>query len=77
MANPESRKLAICALEKYNPSTARNIFDEIPEVCRSCPLTLYLVYRLALLAGDASLCKTYFTSIYIIGFNQKPRHYIH
>ncbi|OJJ01545.1 hypothetical protein ASPVEDRAFT_150369 [Aspergillus versicolor CBS 583.65] len=57
------RKLAICALENYSPSTARKIFDEIPEVCRSCPLILYLVYRLALLAGDASLCTIYIKSL--------------
>ncbi|KAL4910103.1 hypothetical protein BDW74DRAFT_144441 [Aspergillus multicolor] len=53
------RKLVLCVLEKYNPSTARQVFDEIPEDCKSCPLTLYLMFRLALLANDASLAITY------------------
>lgn len=49
------RKLILCVLEKYNASVARQIFDEIPEDCKTCPLTLYLMYRLALLAEDTSL----------------------
>ncbi|RDW90401.1 uncharacterized protein DSM5745_02176 [Aspergillus mulundensis] len=53
------RKLILCVLEKYDPSTARQVFDEIPDDCKSCPLTLYLMYRLALLADDASLAIIY------------------
>ncbi|KAL2872744.1 uncharacterized protein BJX67DRAFT_376535 [Aspergillus lucknowensis] len=49
------RKLILCGLEDVNPSRARKIFDEIPENCKSCPLTLYLLYRLALFAGDTSI----------------------
>ncbi|BCS26477.1 uncharacterized protein APUU_51188S [Aspergillus puulaauensis] len=57
------RKLALCVLEKYNPSTAQQIFGEIPEVCKHCPLTLYLMYRLALLTGNPSLSTTYIQSL--------------
>ncbi|KAL4933468.1 uncharacterized protein BDV17DRAFT_298935 [Aspergillus undulatus] len=57
------RKLILCVMEKYNPSTARQVFDEIPEDCKTCPLTLYLLYRLALLAEDISFASTYIQSL--------------
>ncbi|OJJ58951.1 hypothetical protein ASPSYDRAFT_45368 [Aspergillus sydowii CBS 593.65] len=57
------RKLALCVLEGYNPSTAQHILDNIPEACRNCPLTLYLMCRLTLLTGDASLSTTYIRAL--------------
>ncbi|KAL4956903.1 meiosis protein SPO22/ZIP4 like-domain-containing protein [Aspergillus filifer] len=57
------RKLILCVLENYTPSSARQIFDEVPEDCKNCPLTLYLLYRLALLAEDVSLTTTYIQSL--------------
>ncbi|KAL4918229.1 meiosis protein SPO22/ZIP4 like-domain-containing protein [Aspergillus aurantiobrunneus] len=59
------RKLILCVLEKYTPSKARQIFDEIPEDCKTCPLTLYLMYRLAILAEDTSLTKRNLATVYI------------
>ncbi|KAL4937088.1 hypothetical protein BDV06DRAFT_227288 [Aspergillus oleicola] len=57
------RKLIVCVLENYTPSSARQIFDEVPEDCKTCPLTLYLLCRLALLAEDISLTTAYIQSL--------------
>ncbi|KAL4867720.1 hypothetical protein BDV12DRAFT_197999 [Aspergillus spectabilis] len=57
------RKLILCVLENHTPTTASQIFDEIPEDCKTCPLTLYLMYRLALLADDTSLTTVYIQSL--------------
>ncbi|KAL4785183.1 meiosis protein SPO22/ZIP4 like-domain-containing protein [Aspergillus varians] len=57
------RKLIRCVLEQYNPSTARQIFEGIPEACKTCPFTLYLLYRLALLADDLCLTTVYIQSL--------------
>ncbi|KAL4992288.1 meiosis protein SPO22/ZIP4 like-domain-containing protein [Aspergillus falconensis] len=61
------RKLILCVLEKYSPSTARQILDEIPDDCRACPLTLYLMCRLALLADNTALAISYIQSLCMQG----------
>ncbi|KAL4793295.1 meiosis protein SPO22/ZIP4 like-domain-containing protein [Aspergillus venezuelensis] len=57
------RKLILCVLENFTPSSARQIFDEVPKDCKDCSLTLYLLYRLALLTEDVSLTTTYIQSL--------------
>ncbi|KAL3469881.1 meiosis protein SPO22/ZIP4 like-domain-containing protein [Aspergillus californicus] len=57
------RKLILCVLDKYTPSAARAVFDGIPEDYKTYPLTLYLMYRLALVAEDAPLATIYLQSL--------------
>ncbi|PTU19492.1 hypothetical protein P175DRAFT_0559047 [Aspergillus ochraceoroseus IBT 24754] len=53
------RKLILCACENYNPSTAQRVFDKFPEEFKSCPLTLYLLYKLSLAEEDFSRVSVY------------------
>ncbi|KAL2850570.1 meiosis protein SPO22/ZIP4 like-domain-containing protein [Aspergillus pseudoustus] len=41
----------------------QRIFDAVPKSCKACPMTLYLLYRLALYIEDGSLATVYLKSL--------------
>ncbi|KAL2833000.1 meiosis protein SPO22/ZIP4 like-domain-containing protein [Aspergillus cavernicola] len=61
------RKLILCFLEKSDASASPMIFDEVPKSCKTCPLTLYLMFRLTLLADDTSLATANLQSLCMAG----------
>ncbi|KAL5340752.1 meiosis protein SPO22/ZIP4 like-domain-containing protein [Aspergillus crustosus] len=61
------RKLILCVLGNYNPSTAAQLFADLSDDYKTCPLTLYLMYRLALLGDDASRATGYIQSLCELG----------
>ncbi|KAL4876099.1 meiosis protein SPO22/ZIP4 like-domain-containing protein [Aspergillus karnatakaensis] len=48
------RKVILCVLQNNNSVMTGHIFKELLEECKTCPLTLYLMYRLAVRAEDST-----------------------
>ncbi|PYH90787.1 hypothetical protein BO71DRAFT_486827 [Aspergillus ellipticus CBS 707.79] len=66
------RKLILCLEDNPNSSLLRNISHRIPETSRSCPATLYLVYKLSIHDTDPASGYVYLESLYKCGAEAIP-----
>ncbi|RAL17746.1 uncharacterized protein BO97DRAFT_439572 [Aspergillus homomorphus CBS 101889] len=58
------RKLLLCASDELSIAAADTIFNRLPEECKTCPPTLYLMYKLALRDSVSTSGSVYLQSLF-------------
>ncbi|RAH41895.1 uncharacterized protein BO95DRAFT_254270 [Aspergillus brunneoviolaceus CBS 621.78] len=66
------RRLILCASETLSTTAADTLFNHLPEECRHCPLTLYLMYKLTLWNNTCTSSFVYMQALFELVETSSP-----